>query len=282
MNTFSKKLNSLWLIVLLISIFGCSQRLNHNNTDPNQFPHTQAGLSILSVDQAPSIYQVGTIETWVGDSGGSIGSTDPAGITYVPSRKAFIISDSEINEIEQWTGSNLFEISNDFNTLIDSYATSVSRKEPTGISYNEYNGKFYITNDDNKKIYQYSSLSNSSYDKSKTTGGDPEGITSDPETGFLYVADGNLGGKNILVYDANLEYQYKFDVSDYLNDPEGIAFDPDRRDLFIISGMTIARYTRSGKFLAQYSISNFIPPPIAPQGLTFAPSSYEEIKNLYT
>ena len=98
--------------------------------------------------------QVRTFEIW---NGGIINSTDPAGLVYHPPSGHLFISDSEINEIAAiWNCENIFEIdlsgNQVFNTF-DSYAPGgrpcpplfeIFRREPTGITYNEFNGFFML------------------------------------------------------------------------------------------------------------------------------------------
>ncbi len=57
---------------------------------------------------AGEITLVRTFETW---NGGIIMSTDPAGITYHPPSGHLFIADSEINEISEFVGDNIFETS---------------------------------------------------------------------------------------------------------------------------------------------------------------------------
>ena len=112
--------------------------------------------------------------------------------------------------------------------------------EPTGITYSEFDGFFYVTNDNTKLVTRYDSSFSSPLATVNTsfavpTATDPEGITSDPSTGFLYVAIGIGGGNQVVVYDSDLVFQYSFSVSAQIQDAEGIAFNPDNNHLFIVS-----------------------------------------------
>ena len=242
-----------------------------------------AMLAIPYLVRGPRIRQVRYSSTWQGSTGGLIKSTDPAGIAYhAPSGHLFLV-DSEIDEISQWHGVNVFELSLDLAQMFGSYDTVTDPREPTGVTYNAFDGYFYVTNDATHRIYRFGNGFGEPIASVNTLGDvrnarDPEGITSDPATGFLYVADGNGGGRQILAYDINLEYRGRFYVGDVLDDPEGIAYEPVSHHLFVVSSTNIAEYTLDGMLVNVFSISGFYPPPIAPQGLVFAPSSdpYDE------
>ena len=62
-------------------------------------------------------------------------------------------------------------------------------------------------------------------------------------TDDLYVSDGNGGGRQILVYDSDLQYQYKFSVSNQ-GDAEGIAFHEPSNHLFVIDGNQDIMYVK--------------------------------------
>ena len=97
-----------------------------------------------------------------------IGSTDAAGITYLPKLGRLLISDSEISEYGQlkdpqsvetvFRGRNIFECSLDATRLHDSYMafpTNPRRSEPVGIAWNPLDGHVYVVDDDEKRILRY-------------------------------------------------------------------------------------------------------------------------------
>ncbi len=222
------------------------------------------------------ITQVGYFDTW----NGVIPSTDAAGITYHPPSDNLFIADSEINEIPiVFDGNNIFQSSRDGTQLLEEYVSG--NTEPTGITFNEFDGFFYVTNDNSLTITRYDSTLNNSLVTVDTrvavpSATDPEGITSDL-SGMLYVADGKSGGRQVLVYDSTLAFQYSFSVSDRIPDPEGIAYHPDTNHLFIVSssesGDTVFEYTLNGTFVEEYDLGGLTPATISPQGATFAPTS---------
>ncbi len=214
-------------------------------------------------------------DTW---DGGVIRSSDPAGLAFHSPSGNLYISDSEINEIASFEGENVFETSLSGDTLARAIATN--NDEPTGITYYAGNDSFYVTNDNTYEITRYDAtfatpLASIATNVAVPGAIDPEGITVDPATGLLYVADGNGGGIQVLVYNADLEYQSRFAVGNLVADPEGIAFNPDNGHLYLVSSpdLAIFEFTTEGEFIAEYDISGFSPTPLAPQGLTFAPTS---------
>ena len=242
-------------------------------------------ISLLALNAswlgAGEINLVRTFETW---NGGIIMSTDPAGITYHPPSGHLYISDSEIDEIDSiWNNENIFEVSLAGNHVFNTYDahTSNGKREPTGITYNPFDRFFYVTDDVRNMIMRYdatfgSPLASVVLTNDDSTAKDPEGITCDPSTGYLYVADGkNAGGRQVLVYNSNLGFVSKFSVAARVSDPEGIAYSSVSNTLFIVSSpeKKIFEYTLAGNFVDEYDISGFSPAPISPEGLTFAPSS---------
>ena len=221
------------------------------------------------------ITQVNYFDTW---DGGIIRSTDVAGIAYHPPSGHLYLADSEINELPLFNGDNIFETSLSGDQVFNEIASG--NTEPTGITYNEFDGFFYVTKDTGSKtVTRYDSNLNNpllviSTQDDVSSATDPEGVTSDPSTGFLYVSDGNGGGRQVLVYDSDLQFQYVFSVANQ-GDAEGIAFHQPSNHLFLIDGKEdiIFEYTLTGNLLEEYDISGFSPVPESPQGLTFGPTS---------
>jgi hypothetical protein len=224
-----------------------------------------------------SLTQTDYFHTW---AGGIIRSTDVAGVTYHPPSGHLYLSDSEIDELSQFVGHNIFETSLAGDRVFREIASN--NNEPTGINYSSFDGFFYVTRDDRPQrgLLRYDDRLNTPLAYVDTslavpTATDPEDVTSDPTTGFLYVVDGSGGGRQVLVYDANLSFRYSFSVADRLADAEGIAFEPNLRHLFIVSGVEddVLEYTVTGSFVARYDLNGFAPALRAPQGMTFAPTS---------
>jgi hypothetical protein len=266
------------------------------------------GLIILSAlianvcgaeTQALQIVQTNYFDTGFDGTGTPllIPSTDPAGITYHEPSGHLFIADSEINELSTVfpsVGGNIFEVSLAGDTLFEIYDTTIEgNNEPTGITFNEFDGFFYMSNDDTRKIYRYSYSDTEGFaiDAEVSTlntasAGDPEGLTSDPATGLLYVVDGV--GKLLLVYSFDetamppafvLENSFDLvalnDIANVPSDPEGVCFDTQSGNLYISSDPdnAIYEYSVSGIFQSKHGLSPLSPATIAPQGLCIAPVS---------
>ncbi len=215
-----------------------------------------------------------------------IPSTDAAGICYSSDLGHLLISDSEINEDSYWNNENIFDCNFRGDILYTTYVTNASSLEPTGIVYNEFDGYYYITNDNTKRLYQYSLISGSfvkqqSWSLSISGIGsidDPEGVTANPNDGHLFIADGNLGAKLIVevsISGTTLTYVNHFLVGDNISDPEGVAFYDPIDHLFIVSSPDdkVYEYDLSGNYVDQYSLASLTPNTVAPQGIGFGPSS---------
>jgi len=243
--------------------------------------------------KAGEIKLVRAFQTWPG-----IMSTDPAGIVYHPPSGHLFIADSEISEIEAiWNCENIFEVSLAGDQVFNTYDAYVNGglpcddpgvtpynirrdREPTGITYNEFDGFFYIANDDRTRILRYKTTFGEAVDAKFVQGADLEGITSDPTTGYLYIVVGvdgigDDGISRVLVYNSNLDSLSEFTVANRVRDPEGIAYNQQLNHLFLVShsSLKIFEYTLNGEYVTDYDISSLDPTPSDPLGLTFAPSS---------
>ncbi len=226
---------------------------------------------------AGMITQVGYFDTW---DGGIIRSTDVAGIGYHAPSGHLYLADSEINELSSiFNGDNVFETSLSGDQVYREIASG--NTEPTGITYSEFDGYFYVTNDTGDKLvsrYDHNlnnPLLEVSTEDAISNASDPEGISSNPFTGDLYVADGANGGLQVLVYNSSLQFQYSFSVANRMDDAEGIAYHIPTNHLFIVDGKNdkVLQYTLTGGFIEEYDIGGFSPRPDSAQGATFAPTS---------
>lgn len=235
-----------------------------------------------------------------------IPSTDPAGITYHAPSGHLFIADSEIEEISDvWeqVQANVFEASLDGKILYESYnlvdeaTTGVINKEPAGIAYSDFDGFFYLVNDDTHLLYRYERLRRSDrhilyardwvdvsqLSETADMKGDLEGVAVDPVTGWIYVVDGFDAEIAIFRYTTGFEFIGRIPVlagdGKRFRDPEGIAIHPIDRHIFVTFSRKsmFAELTITGQFLRVYSDSNLNPSQMAMQGLTFGPSSYTAI-----
>ncbi len=224
---------------------------------------------------AGDISLVRYFDTW--GSGMNL-SPDPGDLAYhAPSGHMFLV-DPNINTTSGVPNrdENIFEISLRGDQV---YRRIVSNnEEPTGITYNAFDGYFYVTQDTGDRgIKRYDDRLNTPLALVETSDAvsgarDPEDITSDPYTGFLYVTEG--ANEQVLVYDSNLQFQYHFSVGSRVADPEGIAFHPTLRHLFLSSSSDqLFEYTLDGTFVESYDYSGFSPTIRRIYGLEFAPTS---------
>jgi hypothetical protein len=233
---------------------------------------------------AGDISLVRYFDTWTGptdSSGGLIGSADPGDFAYDPGSGHLILADPNIDETPGVTfnGENMFEISLAGDQVFRKIVSN--NLEATGITYNAFDGFFYVTRDTGgRQLVRYNSDLNAPLAIVNTTDAlatatDPEDVTSDPATGFLYVADGVGGGRQVLVYDSQLVFQSSFSVAPQIADPEGIAFHPTLRHLFISSkpDRKVFEYTLGGTLVNSYDLSAFSPNIVHAYGLEFAPTS---------
>ncbi|UCH82336.1 MAG: hypothetical protein JSW20_06795 [Nitrospiraceae bacterium] len=218
---------------------------------------------------------------------GNIPSIDPSGISYHWPSGHLFISDAEIDEVPLWNGVNIFETSLSGEVLHNSYdarqrGTGNGYREPSGITYSVYDGYFYIVNDNRQDIYRYAIPFGDYIDyvhinDDVPEANDAEGITSDPVTGDLYVLESVGGVRQVIVYNAELQFLYRFYIDASVEDPNGIAFDPVSRHLFISSVQTgpemIFEYDTDGTYIDDYSLQGLSPAASKPYGGVFAPPS---------
>ena len=80
----------------------------------------------------------------------ALGSTDPAGIAYVPGM-GFFVSDSEVEESPFIRTTNLWKLQSD-GTLVESSSLLNFTNEPTGLAYDSGTGRLYISDDDHTRF----------------------------------------------------------------------------------------------------------------------------------
>jgi hypothetical protein len=202
--------------------------------------------------------------------------------------------DAEVEEtvsgITQFNGANVWQL-----TLAGSRVrtTNISRvsptvtaitNEPTGIALNPSNGHYYVSDDDDKRVYDINPGADSLIGTSddtwiyfSTTGagsGDPEGITFNTWNNHIFVAD----GVNAEIYEFTTVgiLINHFDVQRYgVGDPESVEFNVDRGTLFIMSSNrstpVIIETKISGDLLQTINISATNAQAAA--GLAYAPAS---------
>ncbi|MGH2687931.1 MAG: hypothetical protein ACRDKW_03865, partial [Actinomycetota bacterium] len=178
-------------------------------------------------------------------------SPDPAGIVWLPPSgsvpERFAVVDCEVDELEIYDGSNLWEIGLDGSLVRTGDTTGITR-EPTGVAYDAATSTMFLSDDNAREIYilragadgRHGTVDDlvGSFDTARFGSNDPEGVTFDTATGHLFIADGTgtrvyrvnpgsngFGGDDVVT---------SFSVSGFGGrDAEGIAYDPVR-DLLVV------------------------------------------------
>jgi hypothetical protein len=225
-------------------------------------------------------------------------SPDPAGITWNPSTEQLIISDSEVDEMPLYKGTNLFLSSRTGAQATWPGGTTLPwSKEPTGVSFSPATGTLFVSDDDQDRIFQVRPGGDGRYgtgDDTRTSfstaaigNGDPEDVAIDTEItpdGHVLVID----GRNKEIYEYAPRNGTYVPVANYdvlrhgARDPEGIAYHPGRGTILVMDGRTqrIYEVTRTGELLNVISIA--AAKAIKAAGIAVAPASDESGKlNLY-
>ena len=244
------------------------------------------------LDQAAVTVQA-TLVQIIDTSQFSPASPDPAGLAYRPSSGTLFLSDSEVNEMSIYNGVNFFEISLTGGELGHSNTLAYSA-EPTGVAYNSNDSHLFISDDDDREIYEIDPGTDGSYHSSDDivtsfdtlvfNSTDPEGVAFDSAQGLLFIVDGvgrevyqvSPGINNIFDGVAptgdDVVTHFDLDVLGVL-DPEGIEFKSNTGTLLIADSNadTIYEVTTSGSLLQ--IIDTSAANPLVQAGIAYAPDS---------
>jgi hypothetical protein len=222
-------------------------------------------------------------------------SPDPSGAAWMAPLGRLMISDGEVEETPHWAGANLFQTTLTGNLLDTSDATSFTF-EPVGAAFNPANSHLFISDDDQKRVFEidagpdglYFSGDDTITSFSTTDFGnfDPEGLAYDTLRGHLYVSDGEgrevyevRPGPNGLfdgVPPAGDDLTSHFDLFVYgLLDTEGIEHDPVSDRLYVLDRGTnsIVELTTVGVLTRTIDMS--AAGAVTPAGLAIGPSSID-------
>jgi hypothetical protein len=215
---------------------------------------------------------------------------DPAGIAYVPATDRFIISDSEVDEMSIYQGSNLFTATRTGSGSGTGTTVSYSQ-EASGVGFNPANNTLFTSDDDRDRIYiirpgadgRHGTADDIVTNFSTAAFGstDPEGVEYDPDSGHLFVSDGTgievyrIDPVNGAFGDGN-DVVTHFDVAVYgSRDAEGIGIDVQRHHLLVVDPSTKSIYelTRGGALLRIIDCRGIPTTNRLYAGVTMAPTS---------
>lgn len=222
-------------------------------------------------------------------------SPDTSGLTYLPGPKQFIVVDSEVEEGKLFRGVNMWTLTRR-GAVKGTGSTMRYTKEPSGVAYNPSNGRLYIADDDNDRIFEvrqgpdkrFGTLDDafSKIDISVFGDSDTEDVAVDTSTDELLLVDAQRGRVNKLSPGPNRRFDgvapagddttSSFDISRFhANDVEGLTYDAARRTILLVSHRThyIYEVTPQGKLVALIDISEAFDTKAS--GLVVAPASSE-------
>lgn len=252
-------------------------------------------IALISTAQ-PAAAQVAVVQPTlvqtIATSSFSPSSPDPAGITYMPASDRFLISDSEVDEMTLYSGSNLFTATR--NGSGTGTGTSVNRfgKEPSGLGFNPTDSTLFVSDDDANRVNVVKpgidavhGTSDDIVTKFSTSffgSTDPEGVEYDAATGHVFICD----GRGLEVYrvdpvngtfgDGN-DVVTSFDLARYgARDCEGIGIDAQRSTLLAVdpSREKIYELSKSGDHVRTLDLSGIPTTSTTFASVTMAPTSY--------
>ena len=217
---------------------------------------------------------------------------DPTGITYLPSRNTFYITDSEVDETPLFAGTQIFEVSL-AGEFLGSWSSTTFGHDITEIQTDPDESHIYVTDDVARKIFVftpgvdqqfgtdddvYTSISTPSFGSL-----DPEGIDLDSNQGHLYLLDDTgvlyeISPGTNGIFDGIIpqgdDHVIPYDLSGTgMKFLKGITYNADTNHLYVTGrpATEIAELTMTGRLVQTFSIS--MTQPIEPSDLVFAPSS---------
>src|SRR5215216_5588338 len=168
----------------------------------------------------------------------ALGSTDPAGIAYVPGM-GFFVSDSEVEESPFFRTTNLLKLQPD-GTLVQSSSLLNFTDEPTGLAFDSGTNRLYISDDDNFKIFWVDpanpTVKLGEFDVSHLGCNDPEDVAVNANNGHLFIVNGSAGGRSIVEIDNTGTQVFSIiHLLAEIQDPEALAYDA-AHDIFYVGG----------------------------------------------
>jgi Bacterial Ig domain len=218
-------------------------------------------VSPLAVSAFPTVN--GTWVKTIDTSLYSPSSPDPAGIVYVAASDRFLISDSEVDEMPLYQGSNIYTATRS-GSGTGTGTTLPWSHEPTGLGYDPATATLYISDDDLHKLFidrpgadgRHGTADDlvSNFSVSAFGSMDSEDDVYDVTSGHLFIADGvglevyDVDPVNGVFGDGN-DVVTHWDVGLYgARDAEGIGIDEQSGHLLVVDPSTKSLYelTKSG------------------------------------
>jgi len=244
---------------------------------------------------------VATLVNTIDTSVWSPPSPDPAGLAYDSANDYLVVSDSEVNEMTIYQGTNVFGTTL-YGLLMTIDDTTLFSNEPTGIAVDRANNRYFFSDDNARDVFEVDLGADLTFGTSddyvtsfSTTdfgSSDPEGIAYSQDT--LYVVDGvgtqvyiiTPGADGVFngIAPAGDDQVTDFDVSTHgITDPEGIEYNTDTGNLLVLgngSNDLIVEVTTQGDLVRNIDIVDAN--ARKPAGLTYARASdFSGNKNIY-
>ena len=198
-------------------------------------------LSIAGSTASGSIAPLGP-EVVASTDMAALGSTDPAGIAYVPGM-GFFVSDSEVEESPFFRTTNLWKLQPD-GTVVQLYSLLNFTSEPTGLAFDSGTGRLYISDDDQFKIFWVDpanpTVKLGEFDLRHLGCNDPEDVAVNPNNGHLFIVNGDqVAGptaRSIIEIDNTGTQVFSTIVLPAeIKDPEALVYDASH-DVFYVGG----------------------------------------------
>jgi DNA-binding beta-propeller fold protein YncE len=237
------------------------------------------------VDLVPELVSVIRAFAWSPPSG------DPTGIAWDRRARHFVVTDSEIDELATYAGSNLWFMNVRGSVLRSGLLRRTS--EPTDVAIDPSTGTLFVSDDGKKRILVVAAGADGRFGTADDSvaslptqdfgSKDPEGLAFGQ--GTLFVADGTgrevyrlspgPNGRFDGVPPRGDDQVFSFDVAQLgLLDPEGIAFSPGQATLYILDRARngpLMEVSTAGALIRSIDLASL--GLVSPSGLAFGPAS---------
>jgi len=239
-------------------------------------------LTFAAVAAAPLATFVSSVVVETLTSQWSPPAPDTSDVAFLPAATGdprlgtLLVVDSEVDEMSIWRGANKWEASLNGATVLGTADLRSLTREPTGISVNPTNRHLFISDDDQKRVYEINPGPDKIHHTSddivrsfsvSSFSGDAEDVTYDPLQNVLFLADGvnnevyrlTPGANGIFdgVPPSGDDQMTHFDTSAYVSDPEALTINTDTGNLYIAGkpDTQAIEITTSGVFVRTIDIS---------------------------